>query len=156
MELGLVIGCRTRGVTARTALRHVAGYTVVNGVAARSDSGSALASGLSTDVTLVGPAMVTTDDVPMGGRGLTMSCVIDGRVRQKANTSQLIFDVATVIAHVSTVITLLPGDLITMGRPAGCGTVREPEVLLYPGVDMVTEIKGVGELRNSVVRSCPQ
>jgi acylpyruvate hydrolase len=156
VELGLVIGCRTRGVTARTALRHVAGYTVVNGVAARSDSGSAPASGLSTDVTLVGPAMVTTDDVPMGGRGLTMSCVIDGRVRQRANTSQLIFDVATVIAHVSTVITLLPGDLITMGRPAGCGTVSEPEVLLYPGVDMVTEIKGVGELRNSVVRSGSQ
>ena len=64
-----------------------------------------------------------------------------------------IFDAATVIAHVSTTTTLLPGDLITMGRPAGIGTVGEPEVLLYPGVDMVTEIKGVGELRNSVVRS---
>ncbi|WP_405541376.1 fumarylacetoacetate hydrolase family protein [Streptomyces phaeochromogenes] len=77
---------------------------------------------------------------------------MDGRVTQKANTSELIFDVATVIAHVSSSVTLLPGDLITTGTPAGTGTSRRHEVPPRPGTQVISVIKGVGEHRNIVMR----
>ncbi|WP_369031829.1 MULTISPECIES: fumarylacetoacetate hydrolase family protein [Streptomyces] len=157
VALGLVIGRRARGVTAETALSHVAGYTVVNDVTVRSREGAVLDSGPSPAVaTAVGPALVTIEDAPMGGRGLTMSGLVDGRVRQKANTSELIFDVATVIAHVSTVVALLPGDLITTGTPAASRTGREPGMCLRPGMKVVASIRGLGELRNAVMRSWSQ
>ncbi|WP_053755098.1 fumarylacetoacetate hydrolase family protein [Streptomyces sp. MMG1533] len=154
-ELGVVIGRRARGVTAEAALSHVAGYTVVNDVTLRGrlDGTPASAPGPQEAVAIpVGPALVTTDDAPMGGRGLAVSCVLGGRVTQKANTTELLFDVATVIARVSTVVTLLPGDLIATGTPAGAGAGRDPEVFLRPGTEVVSVIKGVGELRNAVVR----
>ncbi|WP_427918804.1 fumarylacetoacetate hydrolase family protein [Streptomyces sp. cg40] len=157
VELALVIGRRACGVTAETALSHVAGYTVLNDVTVRSGPDADLGSGPSAAVaTAVGPALITVEDVPTGGRGLTMNGLVDGRVRQKANTSELIFDVATVIAHASTVVTLLPGDLITTGTPAGSLTGRASGASLRPGMEVVTAIKGVGELRNTVVRSFSQ
>jgi len=150
VELGVVIGRRARDVTARTALGHVAGYTVVNDVVVRNGPQGTAPTAVAT---AVGPALVTTDDVPIGGRGLTMNCFVDGRVRQKASTSELHFDVATVIAHVSRVVTLLPGDLITMGTPNGTGTGHEREVPPRPTIQVISEIRGIGELRNSVIRS---
>ncbi|WP_329233111.1 fumarylacetoacetate hydrolase family protein [Streptomyces canus] len=106
VELGVVIGRRAREVTARAALGHVAGYTVVNDVAVRNGPEGTPPAAVAT---AVGPALVTTDDVPIGARGL--------RVRQKASTSELLFDVATVIAHVSSAVTLLPGDLVRTVPP---------------------------------------
>jgi acylpyruvate hydrolase len=153
VELGLVMGRRAREVTAETALGHVAGYTVTSNITAWSRPDGIPAPRASATVTTpTGPTLVTTDDVPMGGRGLTMNCLVDGRVTQKANTSELLFDVATVIAHVSTVVTLRPGDLITTGTPAGAGTGREPDVALRMRTEVVSSIKGVGELRNTLVR----
>ncbi|GAA2484622.1 hypothetical protein GCM10010276_22880 [Streptomyces longisporus] len=105
--------------------------------------------------TAVGPALVTTDDVPTGGRGLTMTCIVDARVTQKANTSELVFDVATVIAHVSGAVTLLPGDLITTGMPAGAGGGRVPESTGGAGPEVISVIKGVGELGNTLVGAWP-
>ncbi|MFI6566187.1 fumarylacetoacetate hydrolase family protein [Streptomyces sp. NPDC050534] len=107
-------------------------------------------------ITLTGSALVTTEDVPTGGRGLTMHCLVDGRVTQKANTSELLFDVATVIAHVSTVVTLRPGDLITTGTPAGAGAGREPAVVRRTRTEVASSIKGICELRNTLVRSPSQ
>ncbi|MDX3134452.1 fumarylacetoacetate hydrolase family protein [Streptomyces europaeiscabiei] len=149
VELGVVIGRRARDVTARSALSHVAGYTVVNHVAVRKRPDGIPSVAVAT---AAGPAMTTTDDAPIGGRGLTMSCLVDGRITQKANTSELIFDVATVVAHVSSAVTLLPGDLITTGTPAGASSSREREVPPRPGTYVVSVIKGVGELRNAVMR----
>lgn len=157
VELGLVIGRRARAVTAETALGHVAGYTVTNNITTWSRPDGIPAPGPSAAVTTsTGPALVTTDDVPMGCRGLTMTCLVDRQVTQKTNTSELLFDVATVIAHVSTVVTLRPGDLITTGTPAGAGTGPEPDVVLRTRTEVVSSIKGVGELRNTLVRSCSQ
>ena len=95
------------GAWSSAALGHVAGCTVVNDVAVRNGPEGIPSTAVAT---VVGPALVTTDDVPIGARGLTMNCLVDGRVRQKASTSELLFDVATVIAHVSSAVTLLPGD----------------------------------------------
>ncbi|MGQ4437005.1 MULTISPECIES: fumarylacetoacetate hydrolase family protein [unclassified Streptomyces] len=137
----------------QAALTNVAAYTGVNHVAA----GSRLEGVPATTVaTAVGPALVTTDDVPTGGRGLTVTCVVDGRVTQKANTSELIFDVATVIAHVSGAVTLLPGDLITTGTPAGAGGGLVPESTGGGGAEVISVIKGVGELGNTLVGAWPR
>ncbi|MEV4031718.1 fumarylacetoacetate hydrolase family protein [Streptomyces umbrinus] len=153
VELGVVIGRRARDVTARSALSHVAGYTVVNDVAVRNGPERIPSAVVAT---VVGPALITTDDAPIGARGLTINCLVDGRVTQKANTSELIFDVATVIAHVSSSVTLLPGDLIMTGTPAGTGTSRRYEVPPRPGTQVISVIKGVGEHRNIVMRPSSQ
>ncbi|WP_371663435.1 fumarylacetoacetate hydrolase family protein [Streptomyces sp. NBC_00280] len=153
VELGVVIGRRARDVPARSALRHVAGYTVVNDVAVRNGPEDVPRAAVAT---VLGPVLITTDDAPIGARGLTMNCLVDGRVTQKANTAELIFDVATVVAHVSSTVTLLPGDLITTGTPAGTGNGREREVSPRSGTRVISVIKGVGELRNAVMRPGPQ
>jgi acylpyruvate hydrolase len=71
---------------------------------------------------------------------------------QKSNTADLLFDVADTIAYISTIITLLPGDLILTGTPGGVGAGRDPKVFLRPGQELVTVVEGVGELRNTVVK----
>nr|WSZ12370.1 fumarylacetoacetate hydrolase family protein [Streptomyces canus] len=90
--------------------------------------------------------------MPIGARGLTMHCFVDGRVRQKASTSELLFDVATVIAHVSRAVTLLPGDLISTGTPTGTGTGHERDVPPRSTTQVISVIRGIGELRNAVMR----
>ncbi|MET9457651.1 fumarylacetoacetate hydrolase family protein [Streptomyces canus] len=149
VELGVVIGRRAQDVTARAALGHVAGYTVVNDVAVRNGREGASPAAVAT---AVGPALVTTDDVPIGARGLTMHCFVDGRVRQKASTSELLFDVATLIAHVSRAVTLLPGDLIRTGTPSGTGTAHERDMPPGSTTQVISVIRGIGELRNAVMR----
>lgn len=74
-----------------------------------------------------------------------MNCLVDGCVRQKARTLELLFDVATVIVHVSSAVILLPGDLITTGTPAGTGTGHEREVPPRSGTQVISVIRGVGE-----------
>ncbi|MFF4836906.1 fumarylacetoacetate hydrolase family protein [Streptomyces sp. NPDC001315] len=153
-QLGVVVGRRAHAVAAEKALGHVAGYTVINAVAVRDGRDRALTSGVDDrpDAGIaVGPTMVTTDDTPMAGRGLAVSCLVDGWVRRKGNTSDLLFDVATIIAHVSSAVTLLPGDLIATGIPGPTGTGRGPRVTLETGQELVATVKGVGELRNMIV-----
>ncbi|WP_159328034.1 fumarylacetoacetate hydrolase family protein [Streptomyces tendae] len=156
-QLGVVIGRPTRTVTAEAALGHVAGYTVVNDVAPADGDGGPAGDGSGRRVavpTPVGPALVTTDDTPMGGRGLTITCVVDNRVVQKFNTSDLPFDVATVVARVSALVTLLPGDLITTGTRGGRGKDPHQALSVRQGQLMVTTIKGVGELTGTVLPPC--
>ncbi|MFF3500271.1 fumarylacetoacetate hydrolase family protein [Streptomyces sp. NPDC003247] len=145
-QLGVVIGRRAHAVTAEAALGHVAGYTVVNDVMPPGGHDGPRAA----VPTPVGPALMTTDDAPMGGRGLTVTCVVDGRVAQKFNTSDLLFDVATTIARVSALVALLPGDLIAAGTHGGRSTDPDPALLVRPGQFAVTTVKGVGELRSTV------
>ncbi|MGI3226937.1 fumarylacetoacetate hydrolase family protein [Streptomyces sp. GTA36] len=96
----------------------------------------------------------TTGAKPYGRRACAQKAL--RAAAQKANTSELIFDVATVIAHVSSSVTLLPGDLITTGTPAGTGTSRRYEVPPRPGTQVISVIKGVGEHRNIVMRPSSQ
>jgi acylpyruvate hydrolase len=158
-ELGVVIGLPGRGIPRDRALGHVAGYTVVNDVTVRDwqHRTREFLSGKTFEATTpVGPVLVTPDELPAGGSGLAIGCTVDGRTVQKATTSDLLFDVADVVAYVSTIITLRPGDLICTGTPGGVGAGRDPQEFLAPGQELVTTIEGIGELRNRVVKDKTQ
>ncbi|GGN22826.1 fumarylacetoacetate hydrolase family protein [Streptomyces fuscichromogenes] len=155
VELGVVVGRPGRHIAREKALEHVAGYTVANDVTVRDwqHRTREFLSGKTFEATTpVGPALVTPEELPPGAAGLAVSCSVDGHTMQKSNTSDLLFDVADIIAYVSTIITLLPGDLILTGTPGGVGAGRDPKVFLRPGQELVTTVEGMGRLRNTVVK----
>ncbi|MFB6990187.1 fumarylacetoacetate hydrolase family protein [Streptomyces sp. NPDC056297] len=147
VELGVVVARHAHRIPTAAALRHIAGYVVINHLRVLddseepSDSRPAPPTRPARSVLLVGPALVTPDLLPPGGRGLTLTAALDGRPVQKANTSELHFDVATLTAHASTVTTLRPGDLITTGTPGG--TLGRPPA---PGQNLNAAIKGLGDI----------
>ena len=98
-------------------------------------------------MTPLGPVVVTADELG-DGSGLAISSTVDGVVKQQSNTSELIFDVAAIIADLSTAITLVPGDIIATGTPGGVGAARKPPEWLSQGTEVVCSIEGIGELRN--------
>jgi acylpyruvate hydrolase len=151
-ELGVVIGRPTRHVSSAQALDAVAGYTVVNDVTARdwqNRTREFLSGKTFESTTPVGPVLVTPDELPPGAKGLQISCSVDGTEMQRSDTSDLLFSVADIVAYISTIITLLPGDLIATGTPGGVGAGRSPEIFLQPGQQVVTTIENVGQLRNT-------
>lgn len=154
VELAFVIGTGGRSIPRERALEHVAGYTVSNDFSVRDwqNRTKQWTAGKAWDgLTPLGPYLVTDDELPPGASGLDVTCEVDGVVMQKGNTSQFIFDVATVIADISTFTRLEPGDVILTGTPSGVGNARNPKVFLRPGQTVVTRVERVGELRNVVV-----
>lgn len=154
VELGVVIGKGGRNVSVADALDHVAGYTVVNDVSMRDwqrRTQQFLQGKTWERATPVGPWMVTSDELPAGGKGLRVQTIVDGETMQDDNTDQLLFDVPTLVSYLSTVASLEPGDLIATGTPAGVGLGRTPPVFLKPGQTMRTIIEGIGELTNRFV-----
>jgi 2-keto-4-pentenoate hydratase/2-oxohepta-3-ene-1,7-dioic acid hydratase in catechol pathway len=95
----------------------------------------------------MGPALVTPDELP-DPDDLAIGCSIDGESMQSARTSMMIFGVPALIAHLSSVLPLLPGDVLFTGTPSGVGMGRNPQRFLQPGEVVVSEIEGVGRLRN--------
>ena len=150
-ELGVVIGAQGRHVPHEKALDLVAGYTVINDVTVRDwqHRTREFLSGKTFEATTpVGPHLVTPDELPAGAAGLEIRCEVDDEVMQLSNTDDLLFTVADTIAYVSTIITLVPGDLIAMGTPGGVGAGRDPKVFLKDGQSLVTSIEGIGRLHN--------
>lgn len=141
-ELGVVVGKRARGVSPEEALSYVYGYTAVCDVTARDlqrkDVQFTRAKGFDTFCP-VGP-WIETDLDP---RDLEVSCTVSGVVRQRGRTSQMVFDVATLLSAMSHVMTLEPGDLLVTGTPEGVGP-------LVDGDELVVTIEGVGALRTQV------
>lgn len=151
VELGVVIGSPARHVSRDDALDHVAGYTVVNDISVRDYQRRTLQflQGKTFEATTpVGPWLVTSDELPAGGAGLPVQCEVDGEVMQASTTSDLLFDVATLVSYFSEIATLEPGDLIATGTPDGVGAGRTPPVFLRDGQVVRTTIEGVGELVN--------
>jgi 2-keto-4-pentenoate hydratase/2-oxohepta-3-ene-1,7-dioic acid hydratase in catechol pathway len=151
-ELGVVIGERVRGASAENALEAVAGFLCLNDVSARDlqFSDGQWVRGKSLDTFCpVGPELVPAADVP-DPQALAIRAVVNGEVLQDSHTSNMIFSVAEIVAHVSRAITLEPDDLIATGTPAGVGAFREPPVWLEPGDEVTIEIEGVGALTNPV------
>ena len=149
-ELALVIGRTVRKAGPDEALGAIAGYTVANDVSMRDWQGRTLQwlQGKAWEATTpVGPVLVTGDEIDHA-RSLELSCLVDGEVMQKANTSDLLFTPANVVSYVSQIVTLEPGDLISTGTPGGVGAARIPQRFLAPGNLLVTTIEGIGELRN--------
>jgi len=151
-ELGVVIGERVRGVSKENALEAVRGYVCANDVSARDlqFSDGQWTRGKSPDTFCpVGPRLVPREEID-DPQALAIRCVLNGETMQDSSTSQMIFSVAEIIAYVTRVITLEPGDLIATGTPAGVGVFRDPKVVLKEGDEVSVEIEGLGTLTNPV------
>jgi 2-keto-4-pentenoate hydratase/2-oxohepta-3-ene-1,7-dioic acid hydratase in catechol pathway len=141
-ELALVIGRRGRRIPRESSLEHVLGYTCGNDVTARdlqrSDGQWTRAKGFDTFCPL-GP-WIETDLDP---RGLAVTGSVNGLVRQRGNSRQMVFDVATLVSYISSVMTLKAGDVILTGTPAGVGPLAAGDVV-------TVEVEGIGVLSNPV------
>jgi 2-keto-4-pentenoate hydratase/2-oxohepta-3-ene-1,7-dioic acid hydratase in catechol pathway len=147
-ELAIVIGSRTRQVSPEEALDHVAGYTIVNDVSARdlqrSDGQWLRAKSFDTFAPM-GPCLATRSSL-RDGDGLDIELRLNGQTMQKSNTRNMIFKVPALVSHISKVMTLEAGDVISTGTPSGVGFTRKPPVYLQPGDVVEIEIEGIGIL----------
>jgi 2-keto-4-pentenoate hydratase/2-oxohepta-3-ene-1,7-dioic acid hydratase in catechol pathway len=152
-ELAFVIGKRGRHVPAERWREYVFGYSNFNDVSARDFQmrTSQWMIGKTFDTFApMGPAIVTADEVP-DPHALDIGTVINGVTLQDHNTSDLIFKIPDLIAYLSSVFTLEPGDVISTGTPSGVGFSYDPPRWLKPGDEVVVRVQGLGDLRNPVV-----
>lgn len=154
VELVVVIGPEADRVAEADAWRHVAGLTVGQDV---SDRHLQFAAGMQFSLGKsrrgygpMGPWLVTPDEVP-DSDDLALGCSVDGEVVQDARTSDLIFSVPRLIAELSSVLPLWPGDVVFTGTPAGVGMARQPPRALQPGAVLESWIEGIGTIRNRCV-----
>jgi len=153
-ELVIVIGKRGRHIPKAAAYDYVAGYSVGHDVSARDwqlrKDGKQWMVGKTFDTFApVGPMIVTRDEIP-NPHALSISLRLNGQTMQNSSTSQMIFNTDDLLAYLSQVMTLEPGDLIFTGTPPGVGTARKPPVYLKDGDVAEVEIAGLGVLRNPV------
>ena len=154
VELGVVIGSRARYVSEADALKHVAGYCVVNDVSEREfqlERGGQWDKGKGCDTFgPVGPWLVTSDEIP-DPQALPMWCEVNGTRMQNGNTRTMIFGVANLVSYLSRFMTLEPGDLIATGTPPGVGMGKKPQPqFLKPGDVMRVGIEGLGVQQQAV------
>jgi acylpyruvate hydrolase len=153
-ELVAVIGKGGRHISTASALDHVAGYSIFNDVSVRDYQFKSpqWTVGKNFDGTgPFGPVFVTADELPAGGKGLRIQTRLNGAVMQDANTDDMVFDVATLIATISEAITLESGDVIVTGTPSGVGQSRKPPVFMKAGDRVEVEIEKIGVLSNPIV-----
>ena len=152
-ELAVVIGKRARHVAQEHALDFVAGYTIFNDVSARDyqKRTSQWMIGKSFDTFgPMGPALVTADEIPDPHR-LELSLTLNGQEMQRTNTGNMIFSIPFVIAYLSAVMTLEPGDVISTGTPAKTELARNLPPFMKPGDTVRIAVEKIGELVNPVV-----
>ena len=152
-ELAVVIGKKTKAISAAEALQNVAGYMPLNDVSARTwqFADKQWVRGKSCDTFCpTGPYLTTRDEIS-DPQSLSISARVNGTTLQNSNTSRMIFGVAALIEFISASITLEPGDIIATGTPEGVGVFRTPPIFLKPGDIVEIEIEKLGLLRNPVV-----
>lgn len=152
-ELVAVIGKKARNVKKSEALDYVAGYSIFNEGSIRDYQmkSSQWTVGKNFDSTgSFGPEFVTADELPAGAKGLGIQCRLNGKVLQDSNTREMIFDVKTLVYEAARAITLMPGDILITGTPAGVGFVRKPPIFLKAGDKCEIEIEKIGVLSNPV------
>jgi 2-keto-4-pentenoate hydratase/2-oxohepta-3-ene-1,7-dioic acid hydratase in catechol pathway len=154
-ELAVVIGKPGYGIAKENWREHVFGYTIVNDVSARevqlATSQWMLGKSFPT-FTPMGPWIVTADEIEDPHK-LDIRLTLNDEVMQSANTRDLIFSIPELIAHISSIVPLEAGDVISTGTPPGVGLGRNPPRWLLPGETMSIEIDGIGTLRNRTVPS---
>ncbi len=154
VELGVVIGKRAQNVSVEEALGYVAGYCVINDVSERAyqiERGGQWTKGKSAPgFGPVGPYLVTADEVP-DPQALGLRLSLNGEMVQNNFTSDMIFSVAEIIAHMSEFMALVPGDVIATGTPEGVGMGMKPQRFLRVGDVMELEIDGLGRQRTEVI-----
>jgi 2-keto-4-pentenoate hydratase/2-oxohepta-3-ene-1,7-dioic acid hydratase in catechol pathway len=153
VELGVVIGTKAQYVEQADALKHVAGYCVVNDVSERNfqlERGSQWDKGKGCDTFgPIGPYLVTTDEIA-DPQTLDLWLDVNGEKRQRGNTRTMVFGVAHLVSYISQFMTLLPGDIITTGTPPGVGMGMKPPQFLQPGDVVTLGIAGLGQQRQAV------
>jgi acylpyruvate hydrolase len=152
-ELAVVIGRRARRVREADADRYIAGYATFNDVSMRDYQYRTLQwlQGKTFEgSTPFGPHLVTTDE---WSPGATLRTQVDGETVQEASTGDLVHSPAALVAYISEILTLQPGDVIATGTPGGVGHARKPPRYLEDGTELVTEIEGLGIQQNRAVRA---
>jgi 2-keto-4-pentenoate hydratase/2-oxohepta-3-ene-1,7-dioic acid hydratase in catechol pathway len=154
VELVAVIGTRADRVAEADGWEHVAGLTVGQDISDRHlqfAAGAQFSLGKShRGFGPLGPWVVSADEVP-DRDDLALGCSVDGEKVQDARTSDLVYNVPRLVAELSAVLPLLPGDIIFTGTPAGVGFTRQPPRFLQPGQTLESWIEGVGTIRNRLV-----
>ena len=152
-EFAFVIGTGGRHIRAERWQEHVFGYTLVNDVSARDFQMATTQwlMGKTFDTFApMGPHIVSADEIS-DSHALDISIRINGEVLQHSNTRELIFKIPELVAYLSSVVTLEPGDVVSTGTPAGVGFARKPPRFLRPGDDVIVQVDQIGELRNPVI-----
>ncbi|NXU56464.1 FAHD2 protein, partial [Turnix velox] len=154
VELAAIIGKEGRHIEEAVAMEHVVGFTVANDVSARDwqmKNGRQWLLGKTFDTFCpLGPALVTKEAVT-DVHNLRICCSVNGQLMQDSSTSQLIFRLPMLVAWVSRFVTLVPGDILLTGTPAGVGFFRKPPVFLKRGDEVRCEIEQLGTICNKVV-----
>ena len=153
VELGVVIGDEARYVSEDDALKHVAGYCVVNDLSERHyqfERSGQWVKGKSCDTFCpVGPWLVSSDEVA-DPQALPMSLEVNGKRFQNGSTATMVYGVRMLVSYLSQFMSLQPGDIISTGTPPGVGFGQTPPVYLQPGDVMTLEIEGLGRQRQTV------
>lgn len=151
-EVAFVIGRAARDVAVTEALDHVAGYTLLNDLSARDlqfQTPQWIPGKVFDGSAPCGPALVTAEEAgDPGAIGIALDR--NGERMQESSTGQLIFGVAELVAHLSTLMTLVPGDIVSTGTPAGVGSTREPRIWLEPGDELVVSSPQLGALHTTI------
>jgi 2-keto-4-pentenoate hydratase/2-oxohepta-3-ene-1,7-dioic acid hydratase in catechol pathway len=151
-EVAFVVGARASGVSEDDAMAHVAGYTLLNDLSAR-DLQFATPQWIPGKVfdgsAPCGPALVTPDEAGADDT-IEIALELNGERMQEASTSDLVFSVPALVAHLSTLMTLEPGDIVSTGTPAGVGSTRKPRVWLQPGDEIEISSPTLGSLRTRI------
>ncbi|MCC0080459.1 MAG: fumarylacetoacetate hydrolase family protein [Rhodobacter sp.] len=152
VELAAIIGTTARRVDRADALGHVFGYSVMIDVSARDNrrAGQWIVSKGMDGYAPFGPCIVTADEIP-DPQVLDLWLSVNGVEKQRSNTARMLFKVDELIADISRVITLEPGDIIATGTPEGVGAGRNPQEWMWPGDVVVATVQGIGTLRHPVV-----
>jgi 2-keto-4-pentenoate hydratase/2-oxohepta-3-ene-1,7-dioic acid hydratase in catechol pathway len=154
IELAFVIGKRASYVEPAAALEHVAGFALHNDYSEREyqiERGGQWTKGKSADgFASFGPCVVTRDAFPQFGRA-RLWLKVNGETKQDASTDDLIFDVPTLVSYLSRFMTLLPGDVVSTGTPAGVGMGHKPPMFLKAGDVVEYGVEGLGEARQRIV-----
>jgi 2-keto-4-pentenoate hydratase/2-oxohepta-3-ene-1,7-dioic acid hydratase in catechol pathway len=158
-ELAVVIGKKAKNVRREDALQYVLGYSCANDVSARDwqieKQKRQWARGKSFDTFCpLGPCLVTPDEIP-NPNNLRIRSILNGQTMQDSSTSDMTFDVSSLISDLSRSMTLLPGTVILTGTPEGVGYTRNPPVFLKNGDEIVIEIQNIGRLVNRVECESP-
>ena len=154
VELAVVIAKQGKSIRKADAFSYIAGFTVMNDVSGREAqfSDSQWFRGKSFDTFApAGPMLVTPDQIE-NIHNLRLVSKVDGRIMQDGNTRDMIFDIPTIIEDISEDITLIPGDIIATGTPAGVGIFRDPPVVLKPGNGVECCIENIGAIINKVLK----
>ncbi len=155
VELGVIIGRKTKNIKEADAMKHVAGYCVINDVSEREfqiERAGQWSKGKSYDTFgPIGPWLVTRDEVK-DPQNLSMYLEVNGKRMQNGSTKTMVYGVAHLVAYMSQFITLMPGDIISTGTPPGVGMGMKPPQYLKPGDKMVVSIEGLGVQKQKVVR----